>query len=986
MKIHFLIIFQLLLSSLFFQGCESKSTDRFTTKSDKDAHGYHYTYVTNDPTNSRIYTLANGLKVYLSKNEIDPKIQTMVVFKVGSAHDPETNTGLSHYLEHLLFKGTSQIGTQNWEKEKPLLDTLARMFDRYGMIKNEMERKKYYASIDSVSQEAAHYGIAEELRRLFMSLGANYVNASTFKDHTAYFNPIPKNELERWAMISGHRFREFVPRYFHTELETVYEEYNTYEGRDFYLAETELERLLFSDHPYGQKTTLGRPEHLKKPSINAIKRFFDTHYRPENAAVCLSGDLEFDDAIQIIDQYFGDWKSPDLPLIKENISSKHLTSPVKSELVAPGTEYFLMGFKMPGTSDVRGMMMARLISTFLYSGDSKSGLFYDNIVNPRHAHNINVGLIPRNQGSIFQITAYPIEGQSFTDLEALVLDQMSKLRNGDFEEWLQQASVNILENEYLANIEQNFGRSWVQANTFSADMKWEDQVTFYKKLKQISKNEVIDFAREWLKPDSYAIVYKKSGQRTNNAYISKPEISAVPLNTDIKSTFAESLENEKPENQIGPKFYNFSTDIVSDQIGDHIPLFYNKNQLNDRFWLIFSFKTGIRSEPRMELALDYINQLGTAEFSSERFRKELLRIGCKLTLSEINGNIRYIIEGREPNFIKALELFSDFVNNMQPDQQLLDQSVRRIIEDRSLQRKNRYVIQAAMNEYLKYGENSKFLNWLTEDQLRNTSANSFTEWIKSWFQYEYEVYYGGTRSISELKKNLNSHFSGNTPLLKWPENKDQLEPTKNNLNYFINYDMNQCDVLLTMNGPTYDSQNLHPYYNMYRRYFGNNILNNEIRESRALAYTAALNIRLPEKKDQNFFLEFFLGTQVDKLPEALEITRNLISEMPQNENEFNTALSAYIQAIKGVRFYNLNLLNDYIQTKNRGIDTNIFEIIYKKLTSMEMDDLVEFHSNFIKSEPIKIGVIGPKDKMDFNALRKIGEFEELTINDLFGEN
>ena len=177
----------------------------------------------NDPLNTIIYTLDNGLKVYMSINQDEPRIQTNIAVNTGSKQDPSDATGLAHYLEHMLFKGTSKIGTVDWEKESKELKKISDLYEERRGVTVEDERKEIYHQIDSISSVAATYAVANEYDKMISSLGAKGTNAYTSLERTVYINDIPSNELEKWLLIESERFGELVLRLFHTELETVYE-------------------------------------------------------------------------------------------------------------------------------------------------------------------------------------------------------------------------------------------------------------------------------------------------------------------------------------------------------------------------------------------------------------------------------------------------------------------------------------------------------------------------------------------------------------------------------------------------------------------------------------------------------------------------------------------------------------------------------------------------------------------------------------------
>ena len=272
------------------------------------AKDYKFTTVEGDLMKTRIYTLDNGLKVYLSVNPEKPRIQTYIAVRTGSKNDPAETTGLAHYLEHLMFKGTKQFGTNNAEAEAPLLAEIEQRYEVYRKLTDPEARKQAYHEIDSVSQVAAQYFIPNEYDKLMAAIGAEGTNAYTSNDVTCYTEDIPSNEIENWAKIQSDRFQNMVIRGFHTELEAVYEEYNISLSQDIRKLFEAGSKMLWPNHPYGLQTTIGTQEHLKNPSITNIKNYFNKWYRPNNVAICMAGDLDPDKTIAIIDQYFSGWK------------------------------------------------------------------------------------------------------------------------------------------------------------------------------------------------------------------------------------------------------------------------------------------------------------------------------------------------------------------------------------------------------------------------------------------------------------------------------------------------------------------------------------------------------------------------------------------------------------------------------------------------------------------------------------------------------
>ena len=331
---------------------------------------YSYETVPNDPLKARIYTLPNGLKVYMTVNKETPRIQTYIAVRVGGKNDPAETTGLAHYFEHLMFKGTEKFGTQNYEVEKPLLDEIEKKFEVYRKTTDEAERKAIYHQIDSLSYEASKLAIPNEYDKLMAAIGANGTNAYTSFDVTCYTEDIPSNQVENWAKIQADRFENNVIRGFHTELETVYEEKNMSLTRDSRKLSEAVLAALFPHHPYGTQTVLGTQDHLKNPSITNIKNYYKTWYVPNNMAVCLSGDFNPEEMIAVIDKYFGHLQpNPNLPVLNLPKETEEIQEPVVREVYGLEAENIALAWRFPGAAS-KDAEVLNVIAQILYNGQA----------------------------------------------------------------------------------------------------------------------------------------------------------------------------------------------------------------------------------------------------------------------------------------------------------------------------------------------------------------------------------------------------------------------------------------------------------------------------------------------------------------------------------------------------------------------------------------------------------------------------------------
>src|SRR5690349_2037034 len=166
-------VFALLL--LLSVAYESNAQNKYQWKQ-AAAGGYTYKYVTNDPIQARFYTLKNGLSVILTVNHKEPRITYRMAVRSGSNSDPKDHTGLAHYLEHLLFKGTDKYGTLDWTKEKPYLDKIDALYEQYGATKDADARKAIYKTIDSISGVASHFAIANVYDKFMSNIGSKKTN------------------------------------------------------------------------------------------------------------------------------------------------------------------------------------------------------------------------------------------------------------------------------------------------------------------------------------------------------------------------------------------------------------------------------------------------------------------------------------------------------------------------------------------------------------------------------------------------------------------------------------------------------------------------------------------------------------------------------------------------------------------------------------------------------------------------------------------
>ena len=639
---------------------------------------YSYEKVKGDPLGTRIYTLDNGLKVYLSVNKEQPRIQTIVSVRVGGKNDPAETTGLAHYFEHLMFKGTDKFGTSDYEAEKPLLDQIEALFEQYRVTTDEKQRKAIYAQIDDLSQQASKLSIPNEYDKLIQSIGGDGCNAWTSYDETSYMSEIPSNQVENWAKIESERFKNAVIRGFHTELETVYEEYNMSLTRDNNKVIQQFLGLMMPNHPYGQHSVLGKQEHLKNPSITNIKNYYKTYYVPNNMAVCLSGDFDPDEVIKIVDSYFGDMvPNENLPQgVVGEISP--VTEPRKADVWGLESETYFAGW-LTGSATSADALMLELAASVLSNGNS--GIIDQNIMQTQKALYAAASADQLSDAGFLMLFGMPKSGQTLEQVEALLLEQVEALKRGEFDESILNAIIANYKRHLMESYESNFDRCYAMALSFINGNDWADEVSKLDVVSKITKEDVVAWANKTFTADALVTVYKRQGEDKSQKKIDKPQITPIATNRDNQSEFLKAIANSKVA-PIAPRFTDYKRDMDILTLDNGIEVLYKQNELNERFELVYLYDFGTDKDPSLSVAREYLSMLGTENKSLAEIMSEQYELACDVSFSPAKNNFYVSISGIGENMLAAMALAEDYIANVKGDEAVLAEVKNDIIKER----------------------------------------------------------------------------------------------------------------------------------------------------------------------------------------------------------------------------------------------------------------------------------------------------------------
>ena len=943
---------------------------------------YAYESVKGDPTQTRIYTLDNGLKVYMSVSKEEPRIQTYIAVRVGGKNDPSETTGLAHYFEHLMFKGTEQFGTQDYAAEKPMLDEIEQLFEVYRKTEDETERKAIYKRIDSISYEASKLAIPNEYDKLMATIGAQGTNAYTGYDMTVYVENIPSNQVENWLKIEADRFKNVVIRGFHTELETIYEEKNmslTQDGRKVYEA---MNRALFPNHPYGKQTVLGTQEHLKNPSITNVKNYHDQYYVPNNMAICLSGDFDPEQMISLIDQYFGDMQpNPEIPVL-EFEPEQPITEPIVEEVWGLDAANVAIGWRLGGAAS-EDADLANIVGSILYNG--QAGLI-DLDINQQQKTLSAYGYpsLSADYGYM-QLAGRPKQGQSLEEVRDLLLGEVAKLRAGEFDEALIAAAVNNYKLEAMQYLDSNDGRADMYVQSFINRTEWKDEVEVFDRLSKITKEDVVRFANEKLGEQNYAIIYKRQGKDPNEQKIAKPEITPIVTNRDAQSDFfkAVAASEVKP---IEPRFVDFEKDMDRFEAQSGIEVLYKQNTTTDYFSLEYMFDLGTLNDPALGLAFDYTEYLGTLAKSAEQIQSELYGLACGFNLRASTSRCRITISGLGENMNKAMDIVEDLVANAVADEAILANVKQDMLKSRANAKLNQSSNFSALQSYVIYGEEGMNAR-LSNEQIMALTSEELLAKVRDLLTKQHTVVYYGPATKDELLASLNEHH--NVPEELQPLEIKRLAnvPTPENKVFIAEYDANQIYYIQYSNrGEKFDVAN-DAELDLYNEYFGggmSSIVFQEMREARGLAYSARAYMSTPTYADGTYSFTAYIATQNDKMKQAIEAFDEIINTMPESEAAFNVAKESYINQVRTLRYTKASVLYAFINARDMGLDYDRARDVFEKVQTMTLDDVKAVQQQWVKDRNYYYLILGDSKNLDLNYLRTLGPISFLSQEQIFG--
>lgn len=937
----------------------------------------------NDPLNTRHYTFENGLTLITSENPRSPRVYTMIAIKTGSKNDPADHTGLAHYLEHLLFKGTEKYGTSDYQTEKLYLEQIDSLYEVYNHQTTDSLRKIIYHYIDSISYIASKYAIANEYDKMCQAIGARGTNAFTSNEMTVYINDVPSNSIEKWIKLEGERFHNPVFRLFHTELEAVYEEKNISIDRDMSQVWEQMNAEMFKKHNYGLQTTIGTIEHLKNPSIKAIREYYNTYYVPNNMSVIVSGDINSDSVAQWVYENFSHLKPKDVPKYSFDFEAPRNVER-KIDIYGPNQEMIMVGYRIDGMAS-KQVQVAKMIELIL--NNAKAGLMDLNLVKAQKVQGAAAFISEMKDYSQFMLYGTPKSEQTLDSVKTLLLNQIEKLKNGEFDESLIKAIVLNKEIEQIEEWKKNSNRCSFIMESFVNEIPYHKAVNSFIEIGEVTKEDIIRVSNEIFGNDRIA-VYKHKGETPEREKVVKPTINPVELNREKSSDFINNWVSI-PVEKISPVY--FDPNSVTQDKFKGTRFLYVKNEDNRLFNLQFQIAYGSLHDNKLSLLSDLMQLLGTNEMTNAEISNKLYALGCDFRFGVGEERSTLSISGPKENFKAATEIITQWFNNPKWNQEVLEAVKQAELMSRQNYLTNPQYLGYALSEWALYGKNNHLTRGLTNSKLKSVDLDDLKALHENLMKAKTFITYFGPDSI----ENIQTFMKG----LNWTSRKKEyklkhplvLEPKtyKNPKVFFVNFPMVQANVYwLSSEKQSYDLT-FNATVKSFNQYFGgdmSSVVFQTIRESKALAYSTNAYYSTPSIPQEKFYtFKAFVGTQSDKFHEAISGMDSLFQSIPDEPKIFEMSKQSLLTSIESNRSIPENAISTFLTYERFAIlDQKPVKVQYDVIKQTSMYDILEFHKKFIKSTQKSMAVVGSLERISKEDLERYGDLEILKPEELFG--
>lgn len=934
----------------------------------------------------KAFKLKNGLSVYIWEDNTKSDIFGIVGVRTGSVNDPEQYTGLAHYLEHVLFKGTDKIGALDWNVEGPIYKKIIEKYDEMAEESDPIKKQSIGKEINELTIEAGKVSVSNEFSDLIESMGGKDLNAGTNFDYTLFYNSFPSYQINKWLEISSQRFISPVFRSFQSELESVYEEYNMYQDNPGDLQSNFIRNKAFEGHPYS-RPIIGIPEHLKNPRLSKLIQYYNDWYTPENMVLILVGNVNAKQITARVNAAFS--------RLPKKTTATRKTYP---DLDIKGRVQYTAKFgNYPSVSLIYKGIPAGApdeyvlgIAMELLHNNNNTGTLDKLVIDGELTNGYASTMFLREQGrNIIQCIPLYDENQhrfeSNRATEKKIQKAIKQIANGDFEDWKIDAIKTNLCRDFDLQLESNRNKGLILMDAFVNERDLNNVLNYKDIIMAITNDDVKRVAKQYL-ADNYIAIYIEKGKQNHISKIKKPGYKPVEPPVGKHSLYATQFKN-MPIGQTDEKFIDFG-DVQTKQINERSKLYYVPNTENNIFSMTIRYGVGFREFPQLGIASMLMNNAGVmGAYEPQQLKEELSKLNATCTVGASDDYLYITLEGYEATLPQACQLLSRQILMPKLDEKQLSRIKGSVIGTRQQRKDNVSTLANALSQYIRYQDKSSYINELTDKQIEELQISELTGNINRASNYRADIFFCGTLPFD----NIYDILSKNLPLVanerasNSPQDKPLAPVTENTVYYLPNSDAEQAQIFfyLPMNKYNKSEDVIRDAFDQYFSGGFNGLILNEIREKRSMAYYAGAQIVTPSLPDNQTYLFGHLGTQNDKVNDALDVFMDLLNNMPQNVERIDN-IKAYLRQEALSSHPDFREKAQYMEVCQRlGYKGDPAEENLAKIDALKFEDIVNFYNKNIKDNPYCIGIIGNPKNIDLGKLQKYGKVVKLSEKKLF---
>lgn len=947
------------------------------------------------------YQLDNGLTVLLWEDHDQPDVFGATVTRAGSIDEPANATGLAHYLEHMLFKGTDRIGALDWEKEKPYYEQVIALYDTLAMTTDATEREAIQLRINEQSLQAAKYSATDEFSNLIQFIGGEGLNAGTSYDMTYYHNRFPAHQMERWLTLYVDRLTNPVFRSFQAELENVFEEYNMYSDENSTHIRKFINTEAFKGTPY-ERDIIGYPEDLKNPKLRELIEFFHTWYVPNNMALILVGNFKSEEVKPLIEKTFGKMQSKELP---------ERNQWQDTEFAKDERFYGHMGYYPMYIEEYKGVKagdkdeLALQFACELLSNEMGIGLF-DELVHEDEIMDAHVSLNSARDVGRIQVVSIPTlslyTGEYYTmkDTEKSLHKAIDKLMNGEVSDELFECVRTSMIQSYYRGLEEQTSKAMILLHSFVYQIPLEDMYGEKNKLVKLTKDEVINVAKTYFSTPRKIFEIKEGNPKKEK--LAKPKIKPLEPGQGKSQYYTDFASI--PAGRLIPKFVDFS-DIDQDRFAENVYVYVTPNPKNNIFTLRLKYGVGTYEKPLLAFAVRLLNRSGikgapgTKGTSLEEFRAKLGKLGGSCSYRVTDSYVIVDIEGEEANMkeiVSLVNLHMLFPEFYSVKHRKLNGIVGSEIVSRWTERKSPSARAAVALNYMLYGENSRYIRRIPQRELWApmygiilVEEDLEAEWHRA-LGYELEIHYAGQLPADSVKMALYGHIPMSeqaTPTTS-PVDRPRTTFDKSEVYFIPNQDIQQAKIYIYIAGAPY-SLNDAVQYDAFNEYFSggfSGLVMNEIREKRSMAYTALGTFRTPSKQDRGTYFLGYVGTQSDKVNDAVNVYLSLLDSMPRNPENIENIRSSLRQSLLSHHPTFRTKSQQMTDWYRLGYQIDPATLQIRQVQKLQFEDIERFYESHVQGRPVRMLIIGDPKLIDQKALKdRFGKVSKFNADKMLGE-